>query len=205
MAYPCNRLMILATALFCSLPLRAVAATNTVETAMVQLRVTPSMIANPDPTPFLRIYKSGRAVVHYPRYMKQSGDYELMLTEAELKALLDSLYDNGIMTIDIDALKSARSRQVASEPDVASGPYAHNFATTVLELNVDSYDPPGATKARLQNVSRKITWRDLERDARRHPDIPGIKQLQTAVAALLEIRKRPDLKPRSVPKAEANE
>ena len=69
------------------------------ETLLLELAYEGGMIANPDPTPFVRVYGNGRVVVHYPDYMKKAGDYELELSEEEIESLLQSFSDQSLLTL----------------------------------------------------------------------------------------------------------
>lgn len=174
------------------LHLDAPAATNAVVAPMLQLSYTKGIIADPDPIPFLRVYQDGRVLIHYPHYMKRAGDYELSLTGAEMKTMLDSLYAKGVMTMDVGSLKAARAA-ASVDDSTLNDSFPHDAVTTVLKLRIASYEPMDKSVPRLGAIRRTIAWHGLAHDAKRHPDIDGIQGLRSAVNELLALRKRPGL------------
>ena len=59
------------------------------------------MLAEQDSLPLLRIYADGLVKVHYPAYMSRAGDYELLLSRAELMTLLNQI-GNELSAIDFE-------------------------------------------------------------------------------------------------------
>ena len=181
----------------------SIAQTNAASTPILQLSFTGGMIADADQTPFLRVYPDGLVHIHYPHYMRRAGDYTLTLTRPEKRALLDSLYGKGIMTVDVRGLKVARGKKLKQLGRIYTPPC--DSVNTVLELALDDYQPPGKSTKRMKNIRRRISWHALEHDAEQHPDIAGIQDLRAAVSELLETRSRPDLERLTRSNRSANE
>jgi hypothetical protein len=149
-------------------------------------------IEDPDPGPTLRIYGDGRAVVHRPRYMKNSGDHVRQLEPGELEALLVSLAGK-LATFDAatardrkraaDAARPSRSALQPGEPIAAFD--ASDPSTIVITLRLERYEPPAGRGPALVDVERSISWRGLRADARRYPDVAEIQDLAGAQRELI--------------------
>jgi hypothetical protein len=132
------------------------------------------------------IYGDGRALVHYPRYMKRAGDYMVRLAQPELDGLLRSLVDRGVAGFDeAAARRGKRDAEAARRTSQATGggqtvTVAADTSTTVIEL-------------RLEGVQRRIAWQGLREDARRYPEITSIQDLAAAEGELRALMERPDL------------
>lgn len=151
------------------------------------------MIAEQDPEPLLRIYGDGRVLVHYPSTMKKAGDYELVLTQGELRQLLLLLADRNIPGLDVAALRRERREAEARQRAQQGLLFAISDDTvTHLEIHLERYQPPGGAPA-VSNLDRSIEWRNLHSDAERFPGIRGIQDLAAAESEIRELLERPDL------------
>ena len=117
-----------------------------------------------DGGPSLTVYGNGRAVAHWPAYMKRAGDYDAQLSRREMDSLVASLVANGVLDVDTEAVRrearaaghAAGSPVIVSDPDV-----------TTIELNTD-------------RGRRTVRWTGLRADARAHPDVAAIQALHAA-------------------------
>ena len=169
------------------------------ETLVVVMKREHGMIGNPDPTPLLRIYGSGRVHVHFPQYMKRAGDYFLYLTEQEMTALLSGCVDRGLMEFDAPAVKTARHdvRRERLQSTLQQGAPVvmterQDETTTVIEFTFDRYQGAGPDEP-IRTFSKKIAWPDLEHDAREFPQVGAILDLAAAAAELSRLTEREDL------------
>ena len=52
--------------------------------------------------PTLLVFGDGRAEIHYPAYMARAGDWQVQLSNGELRTLVQGLVDRGVAEFDID-------------------------------------------------------------------------------------------------------
>jgi hypothetical protein len=155
-------------------------------------------IGGDDRGPTLTVYGDGRAVAHYPRYMKRAGDWEHRLGGAELDALLASLATKGVLDFDPAAVRAAARASLAAthaRARAAGRPVelfeASDASTTVIEVAVARYRAahPGAREVR--DVVRRAAWTGLRSDAERHRDVPALQGLAAAEQELRALREHP--------------
>ena len=169
-------------------------------TVVLQLSRELPRIQNADPTPFLRVYGSGRVLIHYPVYMKRAGDYTLQLTPAELDSLLSSLTERGVVDFD-QALVKQQTKLTERQQGLAamqSGSLPtmierSDEVTTVIDVHMESYQPAGVSAPAQLNVHKQIRWSALEWDARQFPGISALQELHATCADLMSLTERPDL------------
>ncbi len=142
-------------------------------------------IANPDTKPRLVVYGDGLAVAHYPRYMKRAGDFELQLSAAEMDTLVRGLVQNGLVEFDPGAVRGAARAAAARGIERAST----DPSTTVIELRLSRYRPPGAV-ADVLDVRKRIEWRGLRGAARDHPSVRALQDLAAAQRDLAALATR---------------
>ncbi len=136
-------------------------------------------IANPDTKPRLVVYGDGLAVAHYPSYMKRAGDFELQLSAAEMAALVRGLVQNGLVEFDPGAVRGAARAAAARGVERVST----DLSTTVIELRLSHYRPPGAVAYDL-DVRKRIEWRGVRAATRDHPSVHALQGLAAAQRAL---------------------
>ncbi len=136
-------------------------------------------IANPDTKPRLVVYGDGLAVAHYPPYMKRAGDFELQLSEAEMAALVRGLVQNGLVEFGPGAVRGAARAAAARGVERVST----DLSTTVIELRLSHYRPPGAVAYDL-GVRKRIEWRGARAANRNHPSVHALQGLAAAQRAL---------------------
>jgi hypothetical protein len=132
-------------------------------------------IANPDTKPRLVVYGDGLAVAHYPRYMKRAGDFELQLSAAEMDTLVRGLVQNGLVEFDPGAVRGAARAAAARGIERAST----DPSTTVIELRLSHYRPPGAVAYDL-GVHKRIEWRGARGATRDYPSVHALQDLAAA-------------------------
>jgi hypothetical protein len=142
-------------------------------------------IANPDTKPRLVVYGDGRAVAHYPHYMKRAGDFELRLSPAEMNKLVRGLVQNGLVEFDPGAVRGATRAAAARGVERASS----DPSTTVIELRLSHYRPPGAVAYDL-GVRKRIEWRGVRGATRDYPSVHALQGLATAQRELDDLAVR---------------
>ena len=162
------------------------------DTVVVSFREIYPEFADQDPTPLLRIYGDGRVVVFHPSYMKQAGQYEMMISRKELNDLLQQLTPV-LMQFDPKEVtkekKAAEDLLLASATDWSEITLFHdadaNFS--VFEVNIDSYQSAKSGTQRIMKPDLARVWRGLEFDARDYPGIESIQSLRQAEISLREL------------------
>lgn len=161
---------------------------------VIEYNLVHHMLADPDPQALLRVYGSGRVHVHIPRYMKQSGDYELQLKVSELNALLRSLALDGIIDFDRAGAKQ-QMQQLAFQQRAANGMLfqVSDVTETVINVNLDEYQA-GPGSRRMVDLRKRFSWDNLEHDAKRFRQLPSIQGASAATQRLHGLINHPGLK-----------
>ena len=142
------------------------------------------MLANPDPTPLLRVYGDGNVHAHYPGYMKKAGDYQLQLSRPELIELLHTLAQDGVLDFDHKSA-SLLKKQIDTQQRLVSGTMYHVSDTTetVIDIKLDTYQSNPAAK-RIDNFAKRFTWNNLEQDAKRYTQSAAITRAAASARKL---------------------
>ncbi len=160
---------------------------------VIEYNLVHGMIEQPDPAPLLRVYGNGRVHVHIPAYMKQGGDYELLLNQVELNDLLRQLDDHGIMKFDQAAVMQEK-HQLESARRAATGEFSYisDDTDTVIKVRLDQYQRTPASQL-INGFNRQFVWRNLKQDAIRYPASQAISRAATAATMLDELCAHPGL------------
>jgi len=141
---------------------------------IIEYTLVHRMLENQDPVPLLRIYGDGRVHTHIPVYMKNAGDYEYRLSQPELKALLRSLSQDGMMDFD-DASAKTEKKQMEDQERNAGVLHAISDTTeTLIEIRLNEYQRNPAA-GRIMGFNKRFTWDNLEQDASQYPQSGAIK------------------------------
>jgi hypothetical protein len=157
---------------------------------IVRYTRTPGELEAPDSSTTTTIYASGRTLVHFSPYGARKGDYELTLSRAELKELIASLVDNGLLEYDHDAVDI--EKQAIMEVS-GMGFYTSDADISSIEIELASYSPEGA--ATRYNVRKDILVSALQMEARHFPSIEPLGKLAAAERQLIKLIDRDDLRP----------
>jgi hypothetical protein len=162
-------------------------------TPIIEYNLIHHMLAEPDPEPLLRIYGNGRVHVHYPDYMTKAGDYEVQLSQSELRALMRSLITDGIIDFDPAPVRSQR-QQLDAQRRAATGTmfYISDSSDTVIDIRLNEYQK-GPGTARVLNLEKRFIWPDLKQDAMRFPQLREITNANNAAQRLDTLMHREDL------------
>ena len=160
------------------------------DTVVITYSEVPDMLANPDPTPLIRVFGDGEVLVHYPNYMKRAGDYQLFLNPGELRKLL--LTVSGVIGFDAKlAAQVRREEKKARFDDTGIVTERSDEVLERIEIQLDGFQ--GSATSSMRAVDERAEWRDIGPDAREFPGLPGMKGLGGARNALRELLARPDL------------
>ena len=144
-----------------------------------------------DPGPELVVRGDGRATLHVPPYMKRAGDYELDLSQAELRELLRDAVRRGLF--DFDAAKVRDDRRRSQRQRRSRGEPLHERsedAVTQIELSLTSLRSPDGRQRR--DVEVRVEWPGVRGDARRFPEVRALTDLGAFERQLRAFLDRPD-------------
>ena len=162
-------------------------------TLVLSYHVIQHMLEGRDPTPLIRIYGDGRVLVHYPVYMQRAGDYELQLTRQELRQLLVSMAQQGVVDFNPEnaaAEKRAVMQQLAQRGEVA---YVSDAAETVMDIRLTRYKPAGGFTTSL-NLQKTVRWNNVAQEARLFPTLSSVGGLANAERQIRGLLDRNDLR-----------
>lgn len=159
-------------------------------TLLISFREIFPELAEQDPTPLVRIYGDGRVVVFHPFYMKQAGQYEMMLSRSELEDLILQLTP---VLMDFDPLVVKKQKKALDDQLLASVSETNKVTLfhdadaeiSVFRVNIDAYRPAGTTGQQVTAPDLELSWRGLRFDAR---DYLGIAPVQALMDAEITIR-----------------
>ena len=160
---------------------------------LIEFNLVHHMLAQPDPTPLLRVYGNGRVHVHYPAYMKKAGEYEMYLNRGQIIELLRMLSDNGIMDFNEAAIKAER-RQLETARRNATGEIFHisDDSDTHIDIRLKQFQRAGTSRP-INNFTKQFRWRNLKSDVARYPGSASITKAANATATLEALCKHPAL------------
>lgn len=166
---------------------------------VLEYHVTFGELAGSDTVPRLRVYGNGRVHVHNPPYMKKAGDYELWLSDQEMNGLISSLAEKGVLDFDEGRVRAAKKERIESRQhqEAQAGKeirFTHTADgdVTIMGIFLDRCVPQDRSLPRGP-LARRISWRNLKADARKHPDIPAIVRLAAAAEELSRLADDEDL------------
>ncbi|HYD47802.1 MAG TPA: hypothetical protein VEB21_05615 [Terriglobales bacterium] len=162
-------------------------------TVILSLQEDPGEVRSED-TPSVRVFGDGRALIHYPAHMKQAGDYELRLTEAELDELMRTVAESKVPEIDTTRVRE-RKRTVLAERRARREVVHETSDATVstVEIDLARYQPTASAPRRAATrVKRSLRWSGVEPDAEQLPEIAELQGLNQVRGKLRAIMERPD-------------
>jgi len=153
----------------------------------------------------LEVYGDGRVVIDNPHYMRRAGRHTLRLRPQELRRLLRSLARRGVIDFDAGSARRAITRKAGREArgggrvqaaghDESVLTARSDAGTTELELRLLRYRGEGETGDPRRDVRKRVRWRDVERDARRHPELESIQHLAAARREVRALMQHPNLR-----------
>ncbi len=162
---------------------------------LISYSVRHDELAENDPTPLLRIYGDGTVHVHIPRYMRGAGAFRMTLDEQALRALVDSLAQNGVLGFE-HAQVQERLRQAESARFARDQTHIHisDSSWSTFRVNLSLYDPMGTGLVR-EGLDREVVWRDVAWHAEQYPNVTDLQGLSAAEQTLRAFLRHPSLTP----------
>lgn len=142
--------------------------------------------------PSVKVFGNGYVLVHLPLYLKKAGDYEMTLSEAELKALLRSMAGKKMFDFNkaaIDLNKKNYKKKLKNK-----GQYFEisDSLVTTIDLQFDEYQKNSSSPV-IKNYRKNIRWKDIDHDMKRFSSNPDITNFHDSVLMLKELMKHPRL------------
>jgi hypothetical protein len=138
--------------------------------------------------PSTRIYGDGRVHVHHP-FSRDAGDFEAWLTLPDLDSLLRRFAADGLLALDLRAVKEQRAAAERRRAKETGGvPMAVDAATVTLTMHLVQCAPAGASVPE-NDYWRAISWYALAEDAKWYPEVKPIVRLNRAVSLLMDLTK----------------
>ena len=161
---------------------------ETVTQLIIHYQQNIQMLSGIDDRPSLKVYGSGRVVVHFPVYMKKAGDYEMQLDDEELVDLIQSLSSNGVM--DFDEKKIKRKLLTYKKALKAKGQFyeVSDAVETVIDIRLDEFQK-NKTSKKLKKFHKRFKWKNIEHDAARYKNESEIKDASKSVVQLRALMK----------------
>lgn len=165
----------------------SVAQPNEVNGVLISYSELWAELANPDPTPLVRVFVDGRVLIHHPHYSPMAGEYQVYLTKSEQSDLIDKLTHQEIPELNVQNLQRQIAEEEKSRANLArSVDRSPDFymvsddSTSIFEINTSE---EGALRG--SNAPPKtIVWRGLATDAARYPSIEALSALRDAELAI---------------------
>lgn len=124
------------------------------------------MLSGIDDRPSLKVFGSGRVVVHFPVYMKKAGDYEMQLDDEELVNLIQSLSSNGVM--DFDEARVKKNIQSYKKMLHAKGQFheVSDAVVTSIDVRLDEYQK-NRSAVKIKNFHKVFHLANIEYAAKK--------------------------------------
>ncbi len=172
--------------------------TRDASTVVVSYRIDIGEIADTESGPSVQIFGDGNALVHVPRYRRDSGDFKTKLSQAEMDNLMATLVANGVLDFDAaaakQAIRNARQQRGGGAAEVLTE--STDPDVTTIELRVRRNAAPGAgSGGGAAEVTKVVRWVGLRRDAQQFGEIAAIRKLAAASERMEAVMERPDLQP----------
>ncbi|MBW2274740.1 MAG: hypothetical protein JRG96_15845 [Deltaproteobacteria bacterium] len=160
----------------------------------------PGELGGPEAEQSLSVYGDGRVVAQRPRFARRAGSWTTTLGSSELEGLLRSLLERGIVEFDEERVRRDR-RDLREQRRLQRGELHHvsDPETVTVELHLDRYRGAGPGAREQRDLVKRIRWRGLRSDLRRHPELEDLQRLGEVHGDLRALMERPDLRPLDPP------
>lgn len=146
------------------------------------------MLSVVDDKPSLRVYGNGHVLVHNPIYMKNAGDFEMQLSDAELVSLVRDLSSNGILAFDEKKVKEKVRVYDKKMKDKGLFYGVSDGLETIVDIKLDEYQKDKKSK-KIKAFSKRFKWKNIEQDAIRHKDALEITKANESIKRLNSLMK----------------
>ena len=159
-------------------------------TPVLELSYSGGMIADPDPTPFVRVFCEGRVVIHFPAYTKRAGEYELILSPTDLERLLATFAADQLLTIEPDRIEALATEVQATGP--VEMPSDHGVTANV-EVRFETVTPADPARAEMVDVERRFSIPAAAVEASARAPVEPLQDFAAGIRQLEALAERPDL------------
>jgi hypothetical protein len=146
----------------------------------VNLRVTPTELAQIDRTLTVAVHDNGCVHIHRPAHYRDPGSYRLALATGERETLQSALLAPSMLDFDVNAVRVqidalAAGRGVGDKPELFAVHDADRY-----ELEIGAADAP------------VIVWHGLYPYAEHYPEVQPLQELRALVDQLQQLARRAD-------------
>lgn len=161
-------------------------------TPVLELSYSGGLIADPDPTPFVRVFCEGRVLIHYPAYTKKAGDYELRLSPAELEQLLATFATDQLLNVEPGRMETLAADLQTTGPVEMPGDHG---VTANVEVRFETVTPADPARAEMVDVERRFSMPAAAVEASARAPVEPLQDFAAGVRELEALAERPDLEP----------
>lgn len=160
---------------------------------VIQYHNIVDMIADRDDQPTMKIYGNGLVQVHHPVYKKNTGDYEMQLSQKDLISLLETFANDGLM--DFDSAKIKQRKKTIDDELKKQGKLHHisDSVTTQIDINLKSYRS-SKTAIQQSGYKKRIRLKDIEHDVKRYKSVSEIQKTGNSIGKLRSLLSHDKLK-----------
>jgi len=152
-----------------------------------------SMLKEQDAQPMLQVYADGRVRVHTPVYMKNAGDYEYQLSQAELVALVRTLSKQGVMDFDRERVHRDKKTHDSEMKQKGELHYVSDSMETVVDIRLKNYQRTAKSLSQA-DFKKRFSWKNLEQDARHYKNNRSIQSADLGIKELDKLLHHPSMK-----------
>jgi len=152
-----------------------------------------SMLKEQDAQPMLQVYGDGRVRVHTPVYMKNAGDYEYQLSQAELVSLVRTLSKQGVMDFDRERVRRDKKTHDSKMKQKGELHYVSDSLETVVDIRLKNYQRT-ANSLLQTDFKKRFSWKNLEQDARHYKNNRSIQSADLGIKELDKLLHHPLMK-----------
>ena len=97
------------------------------------------MLADKKGAGSIKVYGAGRNIIDFPEYMKNSGTYEIYLSDAEIQVLLQRLTNNGHIGAPEQVPKGNAKAETQTSSDHSSSKLNLHLSTTAAQSSAEVF------------------------------------------------------------------
>ena len=163
---------------------QAVIAAELADNVQLHYELINSIVAGDDNAITLTVYTDGLVKVHYPAFRTRAGDYEAMLSQAELNDLLNEMQALGVVDTDERQMQAA----VANQRRQADNASNDSGIVTIRQVRTDA-ELTRITMRKSDGSMHQTQFRGVEFIAQQHAGIQSLKGFSTAASRLKAMAK----------------
>ena len=156
---------------------------------VVQVYLNPVSSGRAQEAPYLRVFGNGSVRI---QERGRSQTLQARIEREMVSKLVEMMAEKGIMEFDEEAALATKSaidshrNSAGMTPQQQAAMIYEDDSNTVIEINLESYTPPGSFRG-INNFHKRVSWKGLDGDARKYPSIQAIQHLSETVNELIKM------------------